>query len=113
MNVDSTFAAGMLTDGPGAARLAVAGEIDADVSDALTAIIAEAAGRAGVPELVVDLHRVSFLAAAGVHALVAGREAALREECGFRVVNAHGIVERVLRITGLEVVLDLCGGPDA
>src|SRR5690349_6224556 len=104
--MDRTFVASMLTDGAGVARLAVAGEIDADVSDALAAVIAEVAGRADVRELVVDLHQVSFLAAAGLHAIVAGREAALREGCGFRVVNARGIVTRVLRITGMAVAFD-------
>ncbi|BFU41874.1 STAS domain-containing protein [Krasilnikovia sp. MM14-A1004] len=93
-------------DGDGVARLVVRGEIDSDVSAALTEAIVGVAGQPGVTELVIDLGHVSLLAAAGVRSLLEGQVAAARHGCTYRVANPHGIVERVLRVAG---VIDLLG----
>ena len=94
------FAVRKYEDG-GTVRLAVIGEIDNDVSEALTTIIVNAVGRGGVHELVMDLRRVSFLAAAGLRALLEGRAVAAARGCAYRVVHGGGLVERVLRVSGL------------
>jgi len=85
----------------GIVRLAVIGEVDIDVSEALTTIVVNAVGQGGVREIVLDLHRVSFLAAAGLRALVEGRAAAGERGCAYRIEHDGGIVERVLRLGGL------------
>jgi hypothetical protein len=64
--MNSTFAVTKHDDGDGVARLAVRGEIDRDVSEALATMIANAAGRPGMTGLVIDLDDVPFLAAAGI-----------------------------------------------
>lgn len=94
-------------DGEGVVRLAVVGQIDEDVSEALATIIANAAGQHGVRQVVVDLHGVSFLAAAGIRALLVGRLEAQGHGCSYRVVNAAAGVERVLRATGVAAILEL------
>ncbi|MET0416991.1 MAG: anti-sigma factor antagonist [Actinoplanes sp.] len=93
-------------DSDGVTRLRVRGELDRDVSEALTAVIGDAAEQYGVTELIVDLEEVTFLAAAGLHGLVLGRAVAVRRGYPYRVVNARGIVRRVLEITGLRHSLD-------
>ncbi|AEV83556.1 Anti-sigma F factor antagonist [Actinoplanes sp. SE50] len=102
----ATFAVSKHDEGGGVIRLAVRGEIDHDVSDALAAIVANAAAQPGVSSLVVDLERVPFLAAAGIRALVEGRAAALQQHCGYQVVNARGVVHGVLATTGLLGLFD-------
>lgn len=72
------------------------GDIDlASADEFRDALVAAAAD--GLP-VVVDLSGVTFLDAAGVSALVAGRIAAGGR---FRLVGATGIVHRILAITGL------------
>ena len=94
------FAVRKSDDGDGLVVLAVRGEIDHDVSEALATILSNAVAQDGVRHLVIDLERVSFLAAAGVRCLLDGRAAALGRGCSFRVVSAHGMVEQVLRAAG-------------
>lgn len=72
------------------------GDIDLVSADGFRdALVAAAAD--GLP-VVVDLSAVTFLDAAGLSALVAGRIAAGGR---FRVVGATGVVRRVLEVTGL------------
>ena len=96
----------------GIVRLTVNGEIDHDVSEALTTIVVNAVGRGGVHELVMDLRRVSFLSAAGLRALVEGHAAAGERGCAYRIEHAGGIVERVLRVGGLTELLAAAPAPD-
>jgi anti-anti-sigma factor len=86
-------------------RLDVVGEIDEEVTDYLTATIRDTAGQDGVTYVVVDLRGVTFLAAAGIRSLLQGRAEALRRGCTYRVINADGLVHRVLRITGTAELL--------
>ncbi|MEU4621864.1 STAS domain-containing protein [Actinoplanes sp. NPDC023801] len=99
-------------DGAGVQRLIIAGELDEDTGDGCAELIANAAGRHDVSEVVVDLRRVTFVAAAGVRALLRGRDASLRMGREFRVVNATGIVYQVLRISGVHKALAVTSGPD-
>jgi anti-anti-sigma factor len=105
------FAVRKHEDGP-TVRLVVVGEVDADVSAALTTIVANAVGRGGVQELVMDLRRVSFLAAAGLSALLEGHAVATERGCAYRLVHSGGIVERVLRVSGLLSVLGATLAPE-
>ena len=86
-------------------RLMISGELDEDTSDGLAALIVNAVEQPDVSEVVVDLQRVTFLAAAGVRALLRGRAAAAKMGRGMRVVNATGIVYQVLRISEVDKTL--------
>ena len=99
------FAVRKHDDGGGTARLAVIGELDHDTSAGLAGLVANATEQGGVVEVVVDLRRVTVLAAAGVRALVRGRDAAAAAGCGYRVVNARGIALQVLTISDVLEVL--------
>ncbi|MFC7533576.1 STAS domain-containing protein [Actinoplanes sp. GCM10030250] len=88
-------------DGAGVARLEIAGQLDEDTSEGFVDLIANAVDQDGVNAVVVDLHRVTFLAAAGVRTLLHGLAAASSRNCSFRVVGAQGIVHRVLTISGV------------
>ena len=99
-------------DGAGVHRLVMAGELDGDTSEICVAMIANAVEHGDVLEVVVDLRRVTFLSAAGVRALLLGREATARMGREFRVVNATGIVHQVLRISGVHQTLAVTSEPD-
>ncbi|WP_430781546.1 STAS domain-containing protein [Actinoplanes sp. G11-F43] len=91
----------------GVVRLAVTGELDEDVSDTLSAIIANAAGQPGVTQLNIDLAQVSFVAAAGVRSLLRGAVEARRLGRGYRLINTSTAVERVLRISGAAALISV------
>jgi anti-anti-sigma factor len=107
----NTFAVTKHDEGDGVARLAVRGEIDRDVSEAVAAIIVNAARQDGITALVIDVDDVSFLAAAGVQALVDGRAAALRRGLPCQVINAAGVVRDVLLAAGPADLLDVTALP--
>lgn len=86
-------------DRSGTAWLSVTGEIDQDVSGCLATLLKNAVAQPGVTEVVVDLRHVTFLAAAGVRALLEGHEAATARGCGYRLVNAYGLVREVLVVS--------------
>ncbi|WP_229067546.1 STAS domain-containing protein [Actinoplanes sp. DH11] len=99
-------------DGAGVSRLVVAGELDEDSGDGLIALMMNAAEQADVSEIVVDLRKVTFVSAAGIRALLLGRDAATGVGRGFRVVNATGIVYQVLRISGVNRTLGVTAESD-
>jgi anti-anti-sigma factor len=87
--------------------VAVCGEIDLGTHDELLSTIRAAIGRPGVKRLVVDLSQTSFMDAAGIRALLAGREAAGTADVGYRVVGMAGMVRWVLDVTGvMEALID-------
>jgi anti-anti-sigma factor len=89
----------------GALCVCLAGDFDMTVGTALSDALVEAARLPGVTQVVVDLQRAAFLDSHGVAGLVAGFEAATHAGRPFTVVNAHGMVRRVLDITGLSDLL--------
>jgi anti-sigma B factor antagonist len=91
----------------GLTRLTVSGEIDVDTSEILSALIAEAAAQPGTTGVVIDLHQVSFLDAAGIRALLASRETAQQHGCTYHVANPRGLVRRALEITGVLQILNV------
>lgn len=85
-------------DDSGVAILGIAGDIE-DGAD-LTAAITATLDKHQVTQLVVDLVRVSSLAAAGLDALLRGRAAVLQAGAAFRVIRPQHPVRRVLDLTG-------------
>ena len=79
----------------GVATLTVVGELDDASGDILTRMTLDAV-TSDVTDLIVDLARVTWLDAAGIHALLLGHEAAGRANCGYRLANSSGLVEYVL-----------------
>jgi anti-anti-sigma factor len=90
--------------------LTPAGEVDLCCAGALRAAIQDTLRTPHPVDVVVDLGRVTFLACAGIGALVAGRNTAARRGRGYRVVNLQPLVRHVLDLTG--VLTALTGSPD-
>ena len=89
------------------------GDFDMTVGDTLTGALVSAANRPGVTRVVVDLQSAEFLDSHGIAGLVAGFEEAARIGRRFTVTNAHGMVRRVLDVTGLSEVLISDGGQES
>ncbi|RZU53664.1 anti-anti-sigma factor [Krasilnikovia cinnamomea] len=97
-------------DPGGAIRIVVRGDVDASVDEALAAVIVATVEQCQVAVLVIDLAQVSFLGAAGIRALLRGRDAAAERGYRYRVVGAHGIAQYVLRVSGVaELLASLAG----
>jgi anti-anti-sigma factor len=93
-------------DGDATTRVRLSGAFDIgareDLCDTLLGLVGP-----GVGELIlVDLHEVTFIDSEAINALIKGYLAADRAGIGFRLTNARGIVDRVLRIVGLDHLLE-------
>lgn len=97
-------------DGDGGVRIMVSGEIDHDVSEALSLILINAAEQNTVRHLVVDLATTTFMDAAGVRSLLSGRQVALRHGRHFTVANARDNVKAILLAAGVAGMLSLDQG---
>jgi len=95
--------------GDGATVLVVAGEVDMSTVQPLRTAIVQVLDR-GAPELVVDLHAVTFLDSTGISVLVLGRRTATGTGARYRVVNARDMVARVLEVTGVRDFLSEADG---
>jgi anti-anti-sigma factor len=84
--------------------LHLGGELDITARDALRETILAALDDGDV---VIDLDDVTFVDSEALGALIVGYQAARARPAGFRVVNAHGVVARVLKVSG---ALALFGG---
>ena len=80
-----------------ATLLHLAGEFDITARDALRETILAALDHGDV---VIDLGAVTFVDSEALGALIEGYKAARARPAGFRVVNAHGVVARVLEVSG-------------
>ena len=80
-----------------ATLLHLGGELDITARDALRETILAALDDGDV---VIDLDAVTFIDSEALGALVEGYKAARARPAGFRVVNAHGMVARVLKVSG-------------
>lgn len=93
-----------------AVRLVLGGELDfgasGDLRDALLGLAAD--GRWA--SIVADLDAVHFIDSEALGALLDGCLAARGAGLDFRAVNAHGVVRRVLTVTGMLSVLDPAAG---
>jgi anti-anti-sigma factor len=90
---------------PSTARVAVIGEVDVATAPALCDVLLDVLQEQTYVLLDVDLAGVTFLDCAGVAALVAVRNAAVRAGRQLRVSHPRPIVGRVLGLTGLHGVL--------
>ncbi|MEV4281874.1 STAS domain-containing protein [Actinoplanes xinjiangensis] len=104
------WGSGLLTitsrDGHDRVQVAAIGEIDRDTVATLADTLTIELDRYSAPAvLCVDLGEVTFLAAAGVNALLVGRRYAYRRGVSYQVVNAAGIALCVLRALELDSVL--------
>jgi|SRR4051794_32365348 anti-anti-sigma factor len=90
----------------GEVRLTVSGEIDADVSETLAAIVINAVERDGVTSVTVDLDRARFVTADALHCLLDGHGTALRRGCVLRFVNVQDLTAYVSRVPGLADLLE-------
>ena len=87
-----------------ATLLHLGGELDITARDVLRETILAALDHGDV---VIDLDAVTFVDSEALGALIEGYNAARVRPAGFRVVNAHGVVARVLKVSG---ALGLFGG---
>lgn len=101
------FGATVSSAGGGVVRLALRGEVDLAVCDRLRQIIEARVVADGVKALLIDMAAVTFLDCSAIGVLVAGRHLAADIGCGYRVVNANGIVARVLELTRVRPLLEL------
>lgn len=94
-------------DGAGAvAHLRLSGSLDIGAREDLTEAIGDAVGEE-CAEIVVDLADVTFLDSEALAGLIVGCTNARRRGVGFRVSRVHGIVHRVLTVTGTLPILTL------
>lgn len=94
-----------VTTRAGTTTVRLAGEIDlrwsAELLDMLTGTV-----RDEQPEqLVVDLHRVTFIDSTGIAALVTARKVATAHGCDFTVDRPQGKVRAVLGVAGMLEIL--------
>jgi anti-sigma B factor antagonist len=93
------------TDGHGQICLVVTGQIDISnvdrLREALTGILAEP----DLTELVLDFGALEFIDSSGVGALVRAKQEADSRGANVTVTNAHGPVERVLTVLGVDEFL--------
>lgn len=90
---------------PGFWCLAVAGEIDMATTEALAQAITDAVLNPRLTTVHIDLGAVTFMDASGITTLIEGMNLAVRHRTAYQVVNARGIVRRVLVITDLPDIL--------
>jgi anti-anti-sigma factor len=90
---------------PGTVQVTVTGEIDLSTADILHAGLLGVLSARQPHRIEVDLAGVTFMACAGLTALVAAGQAAARIGCPLRITNPQPIVRRILDLTGLLDVL--------
>jgi len=81
------------------ALLRLGGELDINARDDVRDAILSALD-AGAADILVDLSGVSFIDSESLSALIEGYNACRSRDVAFRVANAHGLVDRVLTVSG-------------
>lgn len=89
----------------GVVRLALAGEFDLNATDELEESITRAIARRPPAGVLIDLAATTLIESSTVQTLVSAQQAALERHATLTVVNAHGMVERVLKVTGVYETL--------
>jgi anti-sigma B factor antagonist len=89
----------------GTVRVTAQGEVDLTSSGRLAETLCAAAHSARARRVVVDLDQVTFLDSTGIGALVTGRHEATARGVRYQVINTHGIVARILAVSGANAVL--------
>ncbi|MEV0895228.1 STAS domain-containing protein [Actinoplanes sp. NPDC049802] len=92
-------------DGAVASLVRLAGELDIEARDRVRDTLLDVIEGVRDGTVVVDLGQLRFIDSEGISALIEGYLAASSSGGSFRVVNANGIVKRVITVTGLEHLL--------
>ena len=82
-------------------RMFVFGEVDSVSAGHLQKAVADVLRDQRPSCIEMDVHGVSFLDSAGIHALVGCQADAQRVDCRIRLTKPQPVVYRVLQITGL------------
>ncbi|MBC9715049.1 STAS domain-containing protein [Streptomyces sp. TRM66268-LWL] len=92
--------------------LLLSGELDIWADEELAPRAARLIGSVR-PEVVIDLHHVTFLDAGGLRLLLGIRQRVARRQGTVRLIRANGQPHRVLRLAGLAGEFDVIRGePD-
>jgi anti-sigma B factor antagonist len=97
------------TSGPDGSCVAVAGEVDVDTAPRMRRALA--AGLAAGERVVVDLAAVTFMDSSGLSALLVTHRDARAAGLTFQLRRVPPTVHRLLRVTGMDAVLDLAPAP--
>jgi anti-sigma B factor antagonist len=92
---------------PGAAVLAVEGEIDTLTAPPLEDAVRELLAESAADRLVIDLSGVTFLASSGLAVLIRGAHRAADRELRLRLVTGSRAVRRPLEVTGSDQLFDM------
>jgi anti-anti-sigma factor len=86
------------------ARIRIAGELDLDGVDTVTAALAGLANQ-GATTVLVDASGLTFIDSSGLRALLSGRQALGDVNVSLIIEHASPAVDRVLEITGTRALL--------
>jgi anti-anti-sigma factor len=84
-----------------AATVQLTGELDITAREEMRAALLEAVPVAGPEGVVIDFAEATFLDSEAMGALIEGLNAGREAGVPMRVVNAHGLVHRVLEVSGV------------
>ena len=85
----------------------LSGEFDLGASAALRAAILRAVVAGTCTRIEIDLAQVGFIDSETVRVLLEGYTAASSQGLSYRLINAHGVVRRVLDVMGLTTLIRL------
>ncbi|GAA1820399.1 STAS domain-containing protein [Planosporangium flavigriseum] len=92
-------------NGDGRACLEAAGEIDISNLDRLRETVSAILAEPQVTELTLDFGALDFIDSSGVEVIMGAKQVADRRGVAYCLINAHGKVQRVLAILGIDKVL--------
>lgn len=85
--------------------VAPVGDLDLHGHAALREMLLEPCGTE--PLVIVDLARVTFMDSSAIGLLVAGAKRCQRRGAELRIVNASGQLARIMRLTGLHMLVPI------
>ncbi|HEV7654597.1 MAG TPA: STAS domain-containing protein [Mycobacteriales bacterium] len=94
------------TSAPDGEYVVVAGEVDIETAPQLRSALAAAVGT-GAASVVIDLAAVTYLDSSGLSVLVSAHQRARAQGSTLCLCNPSERVRSLLRITGLDTVLQL------
>ncbi|HEX5923198.1 MAG TPA: STAS domain-containing protein [Baekduia sp.] len=95
----------------GAVGIVMVGEFDIAAADDAREVIARA--QATAPEVICDLHDVSFIDPCGLHVLLDAAANARRHNARLTLANPSAAVRRLIDLAGLEITLRANAVPSA
>jgi anti-anti-sigma factor len=93
----------------GVVRLVLSGEFDLNAIEELEETIGQAIGRRPPASVLIDLDATTLIDSSIVQTLVNASQAAAERQATLTVINTHGMVERVLKVTGVYETLTRTG----